>query len=307
MKIAVSGLINIETSVKVRGFPIAYYPIDYPFFGVKSIVSGVALNIAKSLAVLGNEPTLISFLGNDPEGSRILAELNANGLSTEGIFPRLSETPTSVVLYESSGRRQIYCDLKDIQDQTLAFNDASPMIRDCEWVVLCNVNFNRTLIREIKAAGKQIATDVHVISDIDDAYNRDFMEHADLLFLSDENIIGELKTFLLHLKDRYFASIIAIGRGEHGALLYDRKRDEMTGFSAAKVGPVVNTIGAGDALFSSFLNYAMRGYNPIEAMIRAETFAALKIRFTGASVGFPSPAEVENAVASSAIQIERIH
>ena len=35
-KILVSGLLNIETTVAVRGFPIDYYPVDYPFFGVKS-------------------------------------------------------------------------------------------------------------------------------------------------------------------------------------------------------------------------------------------------------------------------------
>ena len=36
MNILVSGLLNIETTVSVRGFPIEYYPIDYPFFGVAS-------------------------------------------------------------------------------------------------------------------------------------------------------------------------------------------------------------------------------------------------------------------------------
>ena len=45
MRITVSGLINIETTLKVRKFPIEYYPIDYPFFGVQSEVSGVAYNV----------------------------------------------------------------------------------------------------------------------------------------------------------------------------------------------------------------------------------------------------------------------
>lgn len=31
--ILVSGLINTETTVRVRQFPVNYYPIDYPFFG----------------------------------------------------------------------------------------------------------------------------------------------------------------------------------------------------------------------------------------------------------------------------------
>ena len=40
--ILISGLINTETTVRVREFPIPYYPIDYPFFGVSTAVSGVA-------------------------------------------------------------------------------------------------------------------------------------------------------------------------------------------------------------------------------------------------------------------------
>jgi ribokinase len=31
-KILVSGLVNTETTVKIKEFPIPYFPIDYPFF-----------------------------------------------------------------------------------------------------------------------------------------------------------------------------------------------------------------------------------------------------------------------------------
>ena len=62
MKILVSGLLNIETTVAVRGFPINYYPIDYPFFGIDSNVSGVGFNIAKAMTALGDEVNLISCL-----------------------------------------------------------------------------------------------------------------------------------------------------------------------------------------------------------------------------------------------------
>ena len=44
MKILVSGLVNTETTVKIKKFPIEYFPIDYPFFGVNTRVSGVAYN-----------------------------------------------------------------------------------------------------------------------------------------------------------------------------------------------------------------------------------------------------------------------
>ena len=45
-RILVSGLINIETTLKVDGFPIPYFPVRFPFHGVNSTVSGVGYNIA---------------------------------------------------------------------------------------------------------------------------------------------------------------------------------------------------------------------------------------------------------------------
>ena len=70
MKVMVSGLINIETTLKIRKFPIEYYPIDYPFFCIKSNVSGVGYNVAKALLTLDNEIQLVSFMGNDDEEKR---------------------------------------------------------------------------------------------------------------------------------------------------------------------------------------------------------------------------------------------
>jgi hypothetical protein len=47
--IFVEGLINVESSLKISGFPLEYYPIDYPFFGIQTNVSGNGINIAKAL------------------------------------------------------------------------------------------------------------------------------------------------------------------------------------------------------------------------------------------------------------------
>ena len=49
----IAGLVNVETTLQVRQFPIEYYPIDYPFFGGNTAVSGVAFNIASALHTLG--------------------------------------------------------------------------------------------------------------------------------------------------------------------------------------------------------------------------------------------------------------
>ena len=82
-KILVSGLVNVETTLKVRKFPIDYYPIDYPFFGIKSTISGVAYNIVKSLISLGDDVTLTSFIGDDFEGEFVVNELKNNNIFCE--------------------------------------------------------------------------------------------------------------------------------------------------------------------------------------------------------------------------------
>ena len=181
-EILVSGLLNVETNVAVKGFPIPYYPIDYPFFGVTSNVSGVGCNIAKALTALGDKVTLLSFLGQDEEAQRILRDLQKDGIGTENITAALKNTPVSVVLHDSDGQRQVYCDLKDIQEQRLIPSQYSNILSRTDIAVLCNINFNRDLIKAAHAAGVLTATDVHVLHDIHDEYNRDFMENADILF-----------------------------------------------------------------------------------------------------------------------------
>ena len=155
-KILVSGLCNIETTLKVHKFPIDYYPIDYPFFGIKSNVSGVAYNIVKALKTLGDDVTLTSFVGNDFEGDYVLKELENSNIDTSNIKKELKETPTSIVLYDNEGKRQIYCDLKDIQEKTYDINET--LTSDKDILVLCNINFNRESIKNVKNKGRQNTT-----------------------------------------------------------------------------------------------------------------------------------------------------
>ena len=291
MHILVSGLVNTETTAEVRGFPIQYYPIDYTFFGVNTAVSGVAFNLSKALTTLGDAVRLISMTGKDFAAAYIRDTLRKMGIGTEFIQPRLRQTPSSVVLYDPDGKRQIYCDLKDIQETPCEFDSA--VLEEIDLVAACNINFNRPLLHMAKQAGKLIATDVHVLSDIYDEYNREFMEYADILFLSDEAVGEGYRDFLMQLAFAYPCQVIVMGRGEQGAAMYLRETGEITEMPAASVGTVVNTVGAGDALFSAFLHYYTKGISPLVALQRAQVFAAHKITVSGASNGFVTEQIVE--------------
>lgn len=293
-KILVSGLINTETTVKVKSFPIEYFPIDYPFFGVNTRVSGVAYNLVKALKSLGDDVSLVTMTGDDFSAEYIKTEVEKAGVDIKHISNMLKETPNSVVLYDNEGKRQIYCDLKDIQDIKYDFEET--LYNHSDVVIACNTNFNRELLKKAKAAGKMIATDVHVLGDIDDEYNQDFMKYANILFLSDENIKADYKKFILSIEEKFGNDIIVLGMGKKGALMYVKDENRFYELPAVDVKEVVNTVGAGDALFSSFIHFYAKGLKPIECLKRAEVFAAYKIGFDGASVGFTDEETVEKLV-----------
>lgn len=292
MNIMVSGLTNMETTLKVSGFPITYYAVDYPFFGIRSHVSGVAYNLAKSLSTLGNNINLFSMIGNDYEGDRVIHQLAEDEIDSSHIQRSLKETPNSVILYDNFGKRQVHSDLKDIQEKEFDFNCISNLVKQSDLVIACNINFNRPLLKYAKSLRKTIATDVHVLNNIHDEYNFEFMEYADILFLNDEQLPYRADQFMRDLKDTYACKIIVLGQGGKGTMLYDRATDKLYHLDPVTAFPVVNTVGAGDALFSSFLNYYGKGYDPITALKFAELFAAKKISFNGASIGFTTEEEL---------------
>lgn len=294
MNILVSGLINIETTVKIPSFPINYSPIEFSFFGVNSGVAGVGYNIAKALTVLGDNVQLFSFTGNDMESDFIFSELNKDGISANHIERNLKATPVSVIFYDTSARRKIYCDLKNIQDVQPDISFIKKRIEKTDIVAACNINFSRPILRAAKECGKMIAIDVHVLSSIDDAYNREFLEYADIVFLSDENLPCPKEDFLTSLKNAYGMKIIVLGCGADGAMLYERKKDKIVHFPAAKSEQIVNTAGAGDALFSCFIHFYAGGLSAESALQYAQRFAAIKIGTDGAAKGFVDETALKN-------------
>jgi len=284
-RILVSGLINIETTLRIEGFPLEYYPVTYPFGGVASTVSGVGLNVARALQVLGHDVVLCAMVGRDPAGRWVRDQLSRWGLSDQGVVDALEATPQSVILYDAQGRRQIHVDLKNIQDMAYP-RDPLACHRPFDLAVLCNINFNRRLIASVQAVGIPIATDVHAVSEIDDAYNRDFMAAADWLFMSNEHLRGREAAFAREVHARYQPDVLVMGLGAQGALVMECNEHEPRALAAVSPRPVVSTIGAGDALFSGFLHGRLHGLDTTASLRQAMVFAAWKIGCASASEGF---------------------
>lgn len=73
------------------------------------------------------------------------------------------------------------------------------------------------------------------------------------------------------------------------------RRDEfLARYPAVFTRRVVNTIGAGDALFSAFLDRYSRTKNPYRALQAAMVFASYKIGEKGAAQGFLTGKELDD-------------
>ncbi len=296
-RILVSGLINIETTLKVDGFPIQYTPVRYPFYGVNSSVSGVGYNLSKALTTLGHQVDFLSLIGRDLAGGQVRATLRQDEISDAHIISEIEHTPQSVIIYDESGQRQINVDLKDIQEQVYPKERFEQAMQKSDLLALCNVNFSRPMLKMARDAGKLIATDVHTIGDLHDDYNSDFMAAANILFMSDEHLPASPETWAEALLKTYKTEIIVIGLGKKGALLAVRKDDFVGRFPAVQVRPVLNTIGAGDALFSAFLHAYLQSANPYDALRKAILFAGYKIGGISAADGFLTAAELDKLAA----------
>jgi len=206
-------------------------------------------------------------------------------------LPIIKGTSQSIILYNENARK-IILDLKDVQEAKYPLNILNEIINDIDMAILCNINFSRDMLKIVKKYKKIIASDVHVVYDVNDKYNKDFMEYSDILFLSNENILGRENLFLQELINIFNNKIIVIGMGGNGLLMYVREKNEIKHYNAVRTREIVNTIGAGDALFSAFIYFFNKTNDPYYSIEKAIIFASYKIGEKGAAQGFLTETEL---------------
>lgn len=294
--IYVSGVVNFETIVDVDSFPIFYCPIEYPFFGVNSAISGQAYNVAKALKTLGgNDVVLSGLVGKDLLGDVIINQIKKLKIDTSLIKTSLETTPNSISLVDRDNNVKTYMDLKEIQEIDREITKAEEeKIASADIVVITNTNFNRAVLKKAKELGKKVATDVHIIGSVNDDYNADFMAGSDILFLSKKGLDRiNYEDFLVSIYEKYHNEIIVLGEGREGAMILDAKKHVIYHIDAITLREIVNTVGSRDALLSSFIHFYLRNVDSLEALELSEVFTSYKIGEAGGSNGFLTQKEVK--------------
>jgi acarbose 7IV-phosphotransferase len=282
-KIVVAGVTSLYMSVGVEEFPLEYAPSGAAAW-MRAGVTGSAGHIAQVLHRLGADVKLCTLVGSDPPGLTIRADLRDRGLLGQGVVDN-GASSIGVVLVAADGRRMGFPYLAAVNAVGYPAETFIRQAEGADLAVLTNARFVRPLIRHATELDVPVAVDTHLISDVDDAYNRPWLEVADIVFCSHERLPCSPREWVTRIFGRYpGCSVVGVGRGPDGCLLGLR---DGTLVRAAALAPrgVVSTAGAGDALFASFLHTWLATGNPVDALEAAVLHAGWKIgdTFPGAS------------------------
>ena len=115
--LAVAGLYNLETNLRIDGFPLPYFPVCFPFNQITQVHSGVGLNVSVALHRLGHTVRYATLVGADEPGQHMREAMRRAGLDDGFVETRLSATPQSVILVHGLHQLEII-GLKDIEITT---------------------------------------------------------------------------------------------------------------------------------------------------------------------------------------------
>ncbi|HEX4834331.1 MAG TPA: carbohydrate kinase family protein [Trebonia sp.] len=273
--IVVVGVASLYMSVGVPGFPVEHAP-GVPPAWLRSGVAGSAAHVAKVLSALGNDVRLCTLAGSDPAGLAVRADLRAAGLPADGIVDA-GATSLGVVLVSPDGSRMGYPYLAAVNAVGYPAGTFRHLAAGTSLAVLTNTRFAGPLLGHARDLSVPIAVDVHLIADVDDVYNRPWLEVADIVFCSHERLPCPPAEWAARMFARYpGCEIVGIGQGAEGAILGLRDGTLVRASAVAPRG-VVSTTGAGDALFASFLHGWLATGSPVQALSSAVLHAGWKI------------------------------
>ncbi|MDE7271636.1 MAG: carbohydrate kinase family protein [Lachnospiraceae bacterium] len=293
-KFMVAGFVQMETIVKVEELPVPYKQFESIPEMVDTGIGGAGFNEAMALKWLGNEVDFMSMVARNMSRHQIEAYLETYevDLSTEYVLPLLDGMPTSVILY-CKGKKQTFEDVKDIRHVDYDYEILERQIQDKDMVLMSNCNFCRPIISLAKKYQKPLALNVRSMRAEKIANKEDFLAAADILYISDDDLESDPYDCIRECRERYDSEIVIMGIGDKGVILYTKEDNSFIEYKPVKTNEIVNTVGAGNALFSGFLHYYTKTKDAKEAIKNALLFASYKIGFVGTSHGFMTEEQIE--------------
>ena len=289
-----------------RVFTSGSEPMEF----TKLSFGGDALNEAVALSRLGSRADLISLVGGDEAGERVLRFLKTNGVKTDHVrvCPGL-DTGVNIVLVDEKGERHFltnpFSSLRKLsENEILPFaGEMGEIVSFASMFVspLLDIPAMERVFSKIKEKPERI-----LVVDFTTAKKHETLEELSCLFpyidylLPNEaelaSLTGEKDTKKnLERALRLGAKCIVLKRGGKGCTIC--KEEEYMDIPAYPVEKVIDTTGAGDCFAAGFLHGLSAGMSLKECAALGCAAASCSVEAAGATDGVRSLAEVSQRFA----------
>jgi sugar/nucleoside kinase (ribokinase family) len=269
--VVVIGGTGVDTIVQVPELPLPYadtYPVPPVVDRIGNTGSGVALGCH----ALGLRVKLVDLIGEDPQGALIRDHLARRGLDFAWA-PSEAGTRRSVVLVDPGGRRLSLHDPRPVDGQRLPRDLYLPALGVARHVHLSIVDFARHVYADIPG-GTTVSTDLHDWDGEND-YHRDFAYSSDLVFMSAAALGERREAVMRDIAARGRARVVVCTDGADGCHVLSDGEGARHFPAEPPPGPVVDSVGAGDAFVSGFLHGRLTG-RPLEECVRLGALAGAR-------------------------------
>ncbi len=262
------------------------------------VPGGAPFNVACHLRAFGVSPFLVTRIGTDEDGRRLLRAFSERGLVTRGV-QRDTERPTGRVAVRDTDEgpsfeipaRQAF-DYVDRDAALAATKRLSPRVVYFGTLAQRQGPSRRALEALLEALPGNRFLDVNLRAPW---FDRDVVERsfrlADVAKMN-ETESGEIASLLGmatsgrgfrdSLAARFGLSTVVVTRGAEGAVFRNGGGRETAVRPSRKTLRIVDTVGAGDAFSAAMILGSLRGWAPEVTLRRADVLARAVCRLRGA-------------------------
>lgn len=275
---------------------ICFGEILYDVFPESERIGGAPLNVASRLSGLGISTEMISKVGEDEKGEKLISYLKSKNIKTENIAKDTDHATGVVNVILSAGGSATYEISHPVAWDKIEISDAmKTAVKKADAFIfgslVCRDEVSRNTLFQLLPEAKYRVFDINLRPPF---YEKEvlvkLMKQADFIKFNDDELFeiadmigspyNSIEQNLQYLSEETNTPTICVTKGRHGAvLLKEGKRYYNSGFKVK----VKDTVGAGDSFLASLIAGLLKEEDPQSTLDFACALGALVAGEEGAN------------------------
>ncbi|EIA07640.1 carbohydrate kinase family protein [Flavobacterium frigoris] len=275
---------------------VCYGEILFDVFLEHKKIGGAPLNVASRLNSLGGEISMISAVGNDANGEKLVDYLNTVGINTKTVQIKENYgTGVVNVILNEKGNASYDISYPAAWDKIEASPVSTQVVKDADFFVYGSLSsrdlVSNNTLKELLKVAKYSIFDVNLrVPHYTKSNILELLQVADFIKFNDDELHEicqdlnsdkkSLEQNILFIAEKTNTKTICVTLGSHGAVLYcNNKFYHNCGFRVN----VVDTVGSGDSFLASLIIKLLSGEDPQHAINFASAIGAIVAKNEGAN------------------------